>query len=129
MGTQSCIYTRALRDRILRTPEQDIIDWDIYNQSTTKYMYYIPLCYQRFTYTENSQHWGEDYGVHWLAKIMLEIFILLGMNKTDPSFGFHFMYWFSYLFFWVLFVCIFLIGIVAYYLIGQFQKKRIKIKR
>ena len=37
-GTQSCIYTKALRDRILET--RDIIDWDMYHQNTTKY---IPL--------------------------------------------------------------------------------------
>jgi len=130
MGTHSCIYTNALRDRILQAKEQDIIDWDIYNQSTKKYMYYTPLCYQPFTYTENSRHWGEDYGMNWLAKIVLEIYVWLGMGSSDPSFGFYFMYWFSYLFFFLIFI-----GIVAYYLIGQirqigvFQKKRIKIKR
>ena len=132
MGTHSCIYTKELRDRILQTDPTQILDWDIYNVGTTKYMYYTPLCYQQFTYTENSQHWGEDYGLNWLGKIVIEIFIFMGMSSSDPSFGFHFIYWFSYLFSWTLLI---LIGIAAYYLIrhiiniGQFQKKRIKIKR
>ena len=124
-GTHSCIYTKSLRDRILRTKEGDIIDWDIYNQSTTKYMYYTPLCYQRFTRTENSQHWMEDYGLRWIQNIVLQIYIWLGMDKMDPSFGFHFIYWLSYLF---SFLCIFLIGLLSYRIFILFTK-RTKIKR
>ena len=56
-GTHACIYSKKLRDTILNTDQTTITDWDIYcNLNVRQYMYYIPLCYQLFPDTENSQY-------------------------------------------------------------------------
>jgi len=126
VGTHSCIYTKPLRDRISRTQKENILDWDMYNQSTTKYMYYTLYVTSDLQIRKFRSIGVKIMESIWLQCFILLIFIWLGMYTIDPSFGFRFIYWFSYLFTLIIFVCIFLIGRIAYYLI---QKKRIKIKR
>ena len=56
-GTHDCIYSKKLREEILHTEQTTITDWDLYtNFNVRQFMYYIPLCYQLFPETENSQH-------------------------------------------------------------------------
>lgn len=60
-GTHAVIYSRANRDKILHKDKQNIKDWDIEcNLSSRRYMYHEPLCYQLFPETDNSKYWGGD---------------------------------------------------------------------
>jgi hypothetical protein len=58
IGTHAVIYSLKFRINILKTDQKIIFDWDGYNNKFKRYTYYLPLCYQLFSETENSKNWG-----------------------------------------------------------------------
>jgi len=69
-GTHACIYSKNLREDILKIDQKTITDWDIYsNLHIRQYMYYIPLCYQLFPDTDNSQYHTKIFLLYNLHKI------------------------------------------------------------
>jgi hypothetical protein len=85
-GGHSVIYSKKIRKRILLSKKgpSDIHDWDVYlNLQPNRYIYYIPLCYQLFPDTENSNHWG-DYNVvlYYLGLTAKFIIKLLDLDKS-----------------------------------------------
>jgi hypothetical protein len=100
-GTHASIYSRKFRDNILRTPQNEIDDWDVYtnlNSLTFRYIYKIPLCYQLFYETDNFHSWDDRYNVKYF---MMSIFKKMNMDKT-PEPGFSYFYWISRLIFFIL---------------------------
>jgi hypothetical protein len=92
-GAHAVIYNRALRDKILSTPQNKLKDWDIYiNQlfPGTRYTYRIPLCYQLFPNTTNSDYWGYEHPkLHWLANkfhLLNSKFLNLD-KKVEPGYS------------------------------------------
>jgi hypothetical protein len=102
-GTHACIYSKANREYLLENRD-NIKDWDIYGvYHATRYMYSIPLCYQLFPKTENSEHWGYENAILYLmAFLMKRVFGILYLDtQVEP--GYPLFYILSMLLFWVLF--------------------------
>jgi hypothetical protein len=61
-STHACIYSKKIREKILKIDKDNIIDWDIFlnswnynnNDYIYRYTYWKPLCYQLYPTTENS---------------------------------------------------------------------------
>jgi hypothetical protein len=110
-ATHACIYSKELRDKVLKTDQSMISDWDVFTNLYFKnYMFYEPLCYQLFPETENKKHWIYLFGISELLQGLLRFFEM--DKKVEP--GFSFFYWFSLLFsvFSVLFSFLFWIFII-----------------
>ena len=82
LGTHSVIYSKSIIQKII-TDSNKINDWDFYIKTKyawNNYIYYTPLCYQLFTDTDNSRHWGINspilYILGYLMKIIIKIFRL-----------------------------------------------------
>jgi len=92
-GTHSVIYSKELREKILNTPQENITDWDLYNNFNTKrYMYSKPICYQLFPDTENSKEWGKNY--FCIGSLLSFIFKSVHLDETVEP-GYHYFYTFS----------------------------------
>ena len=103
-GTHACIYTRSLREKLLRVGIEQISDWDNYTNSHVKqFMYFFPLCYQLFPTTENSKHW-KYFPI--FSDIKRAVMGVLEMDKT-PIPGFQYYYTFSLVLFSILVVVCF----------------------
>jgi hypothetical protein len=65
-GTHCAIYSEKCIRNTLANREK-IVDWDIFfnfvSETTNKYIYPEPLCYQLFPITENSKVWGIEHVV------------------------------------------------------------------
>ena len=126
-GTHSCIYSKKFIEYTLNTVNKNnqyIKDWDIYlNFNSTRYIYYIPLCYQIFYETENSKNWEKYYlNSGYLLK---KLFIFYELNKkVEP--GYSFFYNSSKLLF---FCIIILLIIIIIYLIKIYNLKKYKFKK
>jgi hypothetical protein len=95
----ACVYTKSMREQLVRTSINEISDWDIYaNFRVKQYMYYIPLCYQLFPETENSKHWKY---FPLLTELNNASKSFLNMDTT-PIPGFQYYYWFSLIVFLIL---------------------------
>ena len=58
-GTHAVVFSKKMQEEILKINQEDIKDWDIINRNIiNSYTYYIPLCFQLVTDTENSKNWG-----------------------------------------------------------------------
>ena len=128
-GSHSIIYSKKYRDSLLQTPQNEILDWDYNLMVTTclnRYNYYIPLCYQLFPETENSNVWGSSFNnifYRFISILLFQIFQLLTLNvQIEP--GYTFFYVFSKLLF-IFLVFIFII-IVFYSYKSLIQFKSIK---
>ena len=90
-GTHAIIYSKQFRENILKTNTDKINDWDNFLNTFTKikYCYYLPLCYQLYTYTENSQYsGGKNIIKRLLNKIKLKIYRLLKLNIcVEPGYS------------------------------------------
>ena len=86
-GTHSVIYSKHFRERIKNIT---INDWDVYlNLHENRYIYYTPLCYQLFSETDNSNHWGDHHYILYfmglIARIIVKIF---GLDKSTDAYSF-----------------------------------------
>jgi hypothetical protein len=106
-GTHSVIFSKKIREDLLKVDQKKISDWDIYNNYAymNRYAYYKPLCYQLFPETENSKYWGENSFFKslliFLADIIKKLFKFLNMNK-NPEPGFTYFYIFSKILFLII---------------------------
>ena len=91
MGSHSIIYSRKVREQILKIDKDTITDWDV-NISLflrpTSYCYKSPLCYQTFPVTDNQKTWPNYFG---LKKILIFFIQLVKLDK-QPSPGFEIGY-------------------------------------
>ena len=65
-GTHGMIYSDKFINKTLSIDTYTLYDWDIYTrQNATKFLYKYPLCYQLFPQTENTQNWGDIFGIKY----------------------------------------------------------------
>lgn len=96
-ATHSVIYTRPLREQILQTTKDDILDWDVHiNSICKKYGYHEPLCYQLFPDTENSTAWKSNIGGSTIRGLLK----MAGLDKQAEP-GFSIFYFLSKALFWI----------------------------
>ena len=109
-GTHSIIYSKAHRDDFLENFNRKLLvnDWDInYNINfTSRFIYYIPLCYQICSSTENSKNPKfENKYLAFASEVVTYcnyniIFRILGMDK-NPEPGYSIFYFYSKFIFYV----------------------------
>lgn len=90
--SEQCIRnTLANRDKI--------VDWDIFfnfvSETTNKYVYYKPLCYQLFPVTENSTNWGMEHIVLRTLSEMIKPFMQVCRLDIQVEPGYSAFYMFS----------------------------------
>ena len=90
--THAVIYSESFRDKLLLVDQEDINDWDGYQQTQlpfNKYMYHTPICYQLFPETENSKVWGKNNAVSRVyCRIMFQIAQWMELNvRAEPSYS------------------------------------------
>lgn len=113
LGAHSMIYSKKNRIKTLNIDQQYIDDWEIYNYNNKRLTYYIPICYQLFPYTDNSNYWGGrghnniiNKNLHKFLQYILIIFNL--DKKVEP--GTSFFYFIAKFLFWmIIFTIIFLL--------------------
>jgi len=119
-GMHACIYTKGIRQQLVKTNIKQISDWDIYmNLHVKQYMYYIPLCYQLFPETENSKHWKY---FPFLTEMNKWTKSFMSMDTT-PIPGFQYYYWFSLI---VFFILLLIVLCVAYFVARRLRSIRIR---
>lgn len=123
-GTHSVIYNRKMRDNTLLTPRNQMKDWDIYinlRYMGTRYTYRVPLCYQLFPNTENSDYWGyQDPILFWISKIFRELIYLFQLDKKiEPGYSLYNLIS-KILFFFIFFLVVYVLWIVMYWIISFF---------
>jgi len=125
-GTHACIYSPAMRRKMLSLDQKLIRDWDVYNNNHCKkrYGYHRPLCYQLFTATENQKNWIGSDGPYeawnkWWGQMGVTIFNAFGLDKHIVP-GYPFFYHTSKLVFFILWTLFFL---VLYEIINILRKK------
>ena len=102
IGTHSVIYSKKSRVNIR---DNKINDWDLFLNSKSRYIYYTPLCYQLFTETENTKHWGDHHYILFLGGIIAKIFIkLFNLNHSIEAYSY--FYFVSKIFIFVLLILI-----------------------
>jgi hypothetical protein len=88
-GTHAVIYSKHNRNRTLKTNQQDIKDWDIYNnKNINRFTYYIPLCYQLFPITDNSKVWCKDMNIfiYITSQIIKKVFKFVDLDtQVEPG--------------------------------------------
>jgi hypothetical protein len=128
-GTHAVIYNMKIRDIIINTKQQTILDWDefcIWNNY--KYTYYTPLCYQLFPETENSKSWGKNNSnlINYCKQLGPKIIRLLNLDKqVEP--GYTIVYIFSKLIFWVIIVLILYFIWYLFKKLLNFKNKKISL--
>ena len=110
-GMHCAVYSEQCIRNTLSNRER-IKDWDIFfnfvSETTNKYVYPSPLCYQLFPVTENSTNWGNEHIVlRILTSLAKPVMKLCSLDKqVEP--GYSIFYIFSKI------LGFLLIGIVAY---------------
>ena len=88
-GTHAVIYSKQNRINTLKINQEEIKDWDSYNnKNINRITYNIPLCYQLFPETENSKVWGKNVNnfLHLLCKCFIQRVKYLNLDiKTEPG--------------------------------------------
>jgi len=96
MGMHAVVYSRKLRERILKTNGKQLKDWNRYHSLYSRsYTYDKPLCYQLFPSTENQKQWETD---DWYSKpfVLLGSEIIKALNlDTQIEPGYSYFYSFS----------------------------------
>ena len=90
-GTQSVIYSRKVREQILKSNKDAITDWDANLTMFVRpnsYCYKSPLCYQTYPLTDNQQAWPNYFGIKQLSIFLIQ---LVKLDK-QPSPGFEICY-------------------------------------
>ena len=104
-GTHACIYSKKCIDYFLdKVDQKDITDWDLFLNfgMIPRYKYYMPLCYQTFPDTENSNFWHQGSTILlFLVFIQRSIMKLLGLD-VNPEPGYTIMEYVSRILFWLL---------------------------
>lgn len=78
--TYAAIYSKQNRINTLNQNRMEITNESIFNnQNINKIMYYIPLCYQLFTETEDSKN---SIFMYYISKIIREIIKLFNLYKS-----------------------------------------------
>ena len=113
-GTHACIYSKNVRNNILKLKQSTITDWDVFlNKSNYyRYCYYKPLCYQYFPVTENRSNWPNPLGLRWVVTSFMDSMKL--DTQLEP--GYSRMYNISSLLCWI--ICV----IVIYAIIKVWKK-------
>ena len=127
-GTHAVIYSREYREKLLLVKQEDITDWDGFQQTfrpLQRVMYHMPLCYQLFPITgENSKNWGNS---HFLNKFICLIFFqLLQLMKLDVQVdpGYSICYIFSKSIVWVVIITCICINYPLFFRPKYTQKSR-----
>ena len=97
VAMHSVIYRKKYREKLLKTPQTNIGDWDTFQLRflQNRYMYFKPLCYQLFPETENSKMWGSEHFFLFLfAKFVLRTFEFMNLHR-DAEPGYSILYLFS----------------------------------
>jgi hypothetical protein len=129
-GTHSCIYSKTMREHVIKHHDQSqIIDWDVFNNMNYffyyRYTYYQPLCYQLFPSTENSNTWFNPLGLADLIKYFYRYMLL--DKQVEP--GYSFFYTLSKMIFIIIVVinvvwCLYLLRRYGFKFSKKFGNKR-----
>ena len=88
-GTHAIVYSKTNRIKTLEINQQEIKDWDFYNnKNINRFTYYTPLCYQLFPVTDNSKLWCKDINkfLYLISKIVQKIFKFLNLDtNVEPG--------------------------------------------
>jgi len=110
-GMHCAIYSEQCIRNTLANRER-ILDWDIFftfvSETTNKYVYPTPLCYQLFPVTENSTNWGNEHIILVILSYFLKPIMRLSRLDTQVEPGYSAFYVVS-----KLFGCL-LVGVVVY---------------
>jgi len=114
-GMHCAVYSEQCIRNTLAYREK-IVDWDIFfnfvSETTNKYVYYKPICYQLFPVTENSANWGNEHIVLWTLSEMVKPIMRLCQLGTQVEPGYSLFYLVSKIF------GLFLVGLVVYMIVG-----------
>jgi len=127
-GAHAVIYNSKMKDIILNHKQENMTDWDDLGiWLNHRYTYYIPLCYQLFPDTENSNSWGvDDNFIVRYTKQSGKIFLkLLNMDQNVEP-GYSILYIFSKILFFVIILIVIVFIVKIYNLI--ILNKSIKVK-
>ena len=110
-GMHCAIYSEQCILNTLANREK-IVDWDIFfnfvSETTNKYVYPEPLCYQLFPLTENSNNWGMEHVVLAVLSSLVKPAMQLCQLDRHVEPGYSIFYAFSKI------LGLVLVGIVAY---------------
>lgn len=117
-GTHACIYSEKNRTKTMGVDAWSMDDWDLYNNyHSTRYAYYLPLCYQLFPDTENSSQWVGlntrmvDFDL-FLGRLGIQLLQWFGLDtQVEP--GYPFFYGLSKVLFYLVVI---LAGYILYIL-------------
>ena len=110
--THAIIFSKLNREIILSHKQDNISDWDVYNNNFQCYTFHKPLCYQTFPPTENQLNWNKlilKYQIFGIQLLKLDV---------QPEPGFTIIYTLSKLF-------LIIVILIIFYLIKLFLIKNI----
>lgn len=83
-GTHAVVYSKQNRIETLKINQEEMKDWDYHNQNSNRITYYIPLCYQIVSETDNSKLWGSGINkfLQQICRSFIKIYKLLNLDKT-----------------------------------------------
>jgi hypothetical protein len=114
-GMHCAVYSEQCIRNTLANREK-IIDWDIFfnfvSETTNKYVYPTPLCYQLFPVTENSANWGMEHSVLIFLSYFVKPIMRLCQLGTQVEPGYSVFYLVSKI------LGLFLVGLVVYMIVG-----------
>ena len=96
-GMHCAIYSEQCIRNTLANRDK-IVDWDIFfnfvSETTNKYVYPTPLCYQLFPVTENSTNWGIEHDILiFLTYIVKPIMRLCRLDKqVEPGYSVFYLF-------------------------------------
>ena len=96
-GMHCAVYSEQCILNTLANREK-IVDWDIFfnfvSETTNKYIYPTPLCYQLFPITENSTNWGMEHDVlSSLSYVVKPIMRLCQLDKqVEPGYSVFYLF-------------------------------------
>jgi hypothetical protein len=120
-GTHSVIYTNTCRNHFLNQNMNKISDLDIFQNfhlNTRRYVYHLPLCYQLFPPTENSNKWPSFFGFN-----PIKIYIKYSELDIKPENGFSNTYIFAKILGYLLLCFIIYIIIISCIIFYRYIKK------
>ena len=91
-GTHAVIYDKNCREQLMNLDPSQISDWDVFLNTRyfyKRYCYYLPLCFQLFPPTENSNRWGQDnFLLFFLGQILFKVIQMLNLNeRVEPGYS------------------------------------------
>jgi hypothetical protein len=89
LGTHAVIYNRSAIKEMLH--DNKLVDWDVYINSKNQFIYYLPLCYQLFSETENSKIWGIHSYFTYIFCIIIKK-IIRWCNLDTSTYAYPFFY-------------------------------------